>query len=64
MITENVTIYDNLNESYGSPYGFSYHGFIFVFETAEERDAWIQDCTVEDLEYIINESEEEVNAES
>ena len=60
MIKENVTIHDNLNDSYDSPYGFSYHGYIFVFETAEERDAWIDSCTVEDLDYIINEQEENV----
>jgi hypothetical protein len=60
MITENVTIYDDLNESYGSPYGFGYHGFIFVFETQEERTAWLQDCSTEDLDYIINEQEETI----
>ena len=60
MITENVAIYDDLNESYGSPYGFGYQGFIFVFETIEERDEWLQNCTIEDLDYIINQEEETV----
>lgn len=57
MITENVDIYNDLDESYGSPYGLGYQGFTFVFETEEERDAWLQDCSLEDLDYIINQEE-------
>lgn len=55
MITSSVDVYDDLNESYGSPYGLGYQGYIFVFETSEERDAWLEDCTIEDLDNIINE---------
>ncbi|AQW88933.1 hypothetical protein pEaSNUABM50_00408 [Erwinia phage pEa_SNUABM_50] len=59
ITTENVTLYDTLNESYGSPYGLGYKGYIFVFETVAERDSWINECTDEDLDYIIeNESVE------
>ncbi|AFC21854.1 hypothetical protein GAP32_401 [Cronobacter phage vB_CsaM_GAP32] len=60
MIKDNVTVYDDLNESYGTPYGFGYHGYIFVFDTKEERDEWLEDCTIEDIEYIINDQEENV----
>lgn len=61
MIKDNVAVYDDLNESYGTPYGFSYDGYIFVFDSKEERDLWLNECTIEDLDYIIN--EQEVNAE-
>lgn len=57
MVTEQVTIYNELNDSYGSPYGLGYRGYIFVFDTIEERDAWVEECTDEDLDYIIDQEE-------
>lgn len=57
MVTDNVIINDELNDSYESKFGFTYRGFVFVFETKEERDAWLEDCEVSDLDYIIDEQE-------
>ena len=57
MITENVAIYDDLNESYGTPYGIGYRGYIFTFYTIEERNTWVNECTDADLDYIIDELE-------
>ncbi len=62
MVTSKVIINDNLNPSYGSQFGFTYRGFVFVFDTQEERDSWIQECEDSDLDYIIDEQEETTEA--
>jgi hypothetical protein len=58
MITNNISINDNLNDSYESPFGFTYRGYVFVFDTKEERDLWVEECDESDLDYIIDEQEE------
>lgn len=59
ITTENITLHDDLDESYGSPYGLEYKGYTFVFNSIEDRDLWIIDCNDDDLDYIIeNESVE------
>lgn len=56
---EEVNLRDDLLESYGSPYGFEYKDTIFLFETIDERNYWLTECSVEDLDYVIK-SEEEI----
>lgn len=50
---ENIVLHDDLNESYDSQYGLEYKGYIFIFETIAERDFWIDKCSEEYLDYII-----------
>lgn len=48
-----INLRDDLMESYGVPFGFEYKESIFIFETAEQRQEWIDTCSTEDLDNII-----------
>lgn len=51
MITKDeINLRDDLVESYGVQYGFEYKESIFIFETAELRQLWIDNCSTEDLD--------------
>lgn len=48
-----VNLRDDLMESYGVPYGFEYKESIFIFETAELRQDWLDNCSTEDLDNFL-----------
>jgi len=50
---DEINLRDDLQESYGVPYGFEYKESIFIFETAELRQSWIDTCSTEDLDNFL-----------
>jgi len=54
MITkDSVNLRDDLEAEYGVPYGFEYKDSIFIFESAEERQEWLDTCSTEDLDNVL-----------
>lgn len=53
-----IKLLDDLEEIYGVQYGFEYKENIFIFESIEERNSWLDTCSTEDLDNIISEQEE------
>jgi len=54
MITKDeVNLRDDLLESYGVPFGFEYKESIFIFETQELRQEWLNTCSTEDLDNFL-----------
>lgn len=57
--TNEINLRDDLMEEYGVPFGFEYKESIFIFETAEQRQEWLDTCSTEDLDNIIAIEEEQ-----
>lgn len=53
ITTDEINLRDDLEESYGVPYGFEYKESIFIFETADLRKSWIDNCSTEDLDNFL-----------
>lgn len=54
MINKNeINLRDDLMEEYGVPFGFEYKESIFIFETEEMRQEWLDTCSTEDLDNFL-----------
>lgn len=49
-----INLRDDLMEEYGVPFGFEYKESIFIFETEEMRQEWLDTCSTEDLDNFLN----------
>lgn len=53
-----ITLLNDLEELYGVQYGIEYKNNIFIFESIEDRQMWLDTSSTEDLDNIIYEQEE------